>query len=387
MIVLVAMFHPALLASACPDGTGGAPNAGTSVGLELAQLEAHYQPLISAALAGALETCTAQDRSCDATDFFESDSLYDQYLAAMVQVLAGQYATIDVEGPSVGIPRAAGVWTYHSESQANVGPEGWRPGYQVAGTEWPRYVQCSSPWQFEYDLVLSNIKLPNNDVAYFSNLSAAPLAVSGGANYLVERLSHVQHAGGSTMVLTYDDRGNIIEKKLLASDGSQYVSTTAHYPITCSNRLTCNQPDWVQDPKRNQTDYEYHPLSGRVSKITGPADGNAVRPQVRYFYEQRNAWLKASNGGYVPSDASIWLLTQEEYCRTSSASGDGCSAGAADEVVTTYDYGPNSGPNNLWLRGKTVTSEGVSLRTCYTYDVFGNQLTETTPNANLASCP
>ena len=116
-------------------------------------------------------------------------------------------------------------------------------------------------------------------------------------------------------------------------------------------------------------------------------DDHGVRPQIRYYYEQRSPWLKSSNGGYVASGTPIWVLTQEEYCRTSAASGNGCSAGSADEVVTTYDYGPDSGPNNLWLRGKTVTSEGVSLRTCYTYDVFGNQHTETTPNANLTSCP
>ncbi|NCP12216.1 MAG: hypothetical protein GW859_09770, partial [Sphingomonadales bacterium] len=59
----------------------------------------------------------------------------------------------------------------------------------------------------------------------------------------------------------------------------------------------------------------------------------------------------------------------------------------ADEVVTDYDYGPNSGPNNLWLRGVAVTADGTTLRTCYGYDANGRKISETQPNANLGSCP
>ena len=60
---------------------------------------------------------------------------------------------------------------------------------------------------------------------------------------------------------------------------------------------------------------------------------------------------------------------------------------AGDEAVTTYDYGPGAGPNNLWLRGIVVTAGGVSRRTCYTYDHRGNQLSATSPLAGLTSCP
>jgi hypothetical protein len=34
-----------------------------------------------------------------------------------------------------------------------------------------------------------------------------------------------------------------------------------------------------------------------------------------------------------------------------------------------------------------VTADGVSHRTCYGYDRFGNQISVTTPNAGMASCP
>jgi YD repeat-containing protein len=69
----------------------------------------------------------------------------------------------------------------------------------------------------------------------------------------------------------------------------------------------------------------------------------------------------------------------------------GSLRGAADEVIADYDYGPNSGPNNLWLRGQVATATdggaATSLRTCYRYDGLGRRISETQPEANLGSCP
>ena len=89
----------------------------------------------------------------------------------------------------------------------------------------------------------------------------------------------------------------------------------------------------------------------------------------------------------VALTAPVWLLSTEKSCNTSATSAGACAAGSSDEVTTTYDYGPDSGPNNLWLRGKVVTAGGVSLRTCYGYDVSGNKISETSPRAGLAVCP
>ena len=75
-----------------------------------------------------------------------------------------------------------------------------------------------------------------------------------------------------------------------------------------------------------------------------------------------------------------------------AASGASCAGGATDEVVTAFEYGPDSGPNNLLLRGIAVTgvnSAGVieTQRTCYGYDDYGNKISETSPLANLSVCP
>jgi len=66
--------------------------------------------------------------------------------------------------------------------------------------------------------------------------------------------------------------------------------------------------------------------------------------------------------------------------------GAGCAV-ANDEVVTTYDYGPDAGPNNLLLRGKSVSADGQVQRICYGHDHRTNKIWETSPNANRGSCP
>lgn len=89
------------------------------------------------------------------------------------------------------------------------------------------------------------------------------------------------------------------------------------------------------------------------------------------------------------------FFTTKSYCRTSAATTDSgtgqvdCSAGTSDKVLKTYYYGPNSGPNNLFLRGEEITADGQNHVTCYAYDRFGNRISVTTPNAGVAltNCP
>lgn len=116
-----------------------------------------------------------------------------------------------------------------------------------------------------------------------------------------------------------------------------------------------------------------------------------MSPQKRYEYAQRYAWVKNSSGSYVQAATPVWVKTKERFCKTTAASGASCAGGASDEVVTDYDYGPDSGPNNLQVRGVIVTatnSSGVleSQRTCYGYDVNGRKISETKPAANMGAC-
>lgn len=145
-------------------------------------------------------------------------------------------------------------------------------------------------------------------------------------------------------------------------------------------RKLCNRPIWSKDFKGNQTDFTYEPHGG-VKTETGPAPTpGGIRPQVRFEYALRYA--RVSNGSsHVAEAVGIYLPSRKAFCATGAASGWGCAL-TGDEVVTTYDYGPASGPNNLLLRSETMTAGGVSRKTCYGYDWMGNKISTTRPSGS-----
>ena len=197
---------------------------------------------------------------------------------------------------------------------------------------------------------------------------------------------------GIRTLYTYDTRGNITSVRINPRDGLAPQIVNRTFPTACSNRVTCNQPNSVTDPRGNTIEFSYDPVHGGLLKRTSAPDASGIRPEVRYEYVQRYPWLRSSGGGYAPSMNSIWVLSREEYCRSSSAVSGSCAAGVNDKVVIEYDYGPNSGPNNLHVRGIATTADNgagqlVTLRTCFSYDVRGNKVSETGPNGNRASCP
>jgi YD repeat-containing protein len=191
---------------------------------------------------------------------------------------------------------------------------------------------------------------------------------------------------------TYDGRGNLTDIKTYDKLGALYATIHADYDTSCTLPAKCNKPNDYIDRNGNETDYAYDNTTGLIMNETLPAvkspGGTMVHPIERYHYVQRSAWYLNSNGAYAKDAKAIWLLDTEKTCRTGGTDlvHDTCSI-SGDEVATAYDYGPDSGPNNLWLRGIAVTAGGVTHRTCYAYDRFGNKISQTTPNANLVACP
>lgn len=196
---------------------------------------------------------------------------------------------------------------------------------------------------------------------------------------------------GNYTEYTRDGRGNITQTRIVAKPGSGQadIVSSATFPTPCSNLVVCDKPLSTTDARGYTSDFTHSATHGGVLTATGPAVGG-IRPQKRYAYVQRYAWIKTSGGGYVQAATPVWLLSEERSCRTTATVGNACAGGAADEVVTTYDYGSDSGPNNLLLRGTiiTATDDGVttSLRTCYGYDARGDKIWETAPRAGLTSC-
>lgn len=202
-------------------------------------------------------------------------------------------------------------------------------------------------------------------------------------------LSAKTDAEGRQEYWSVDDRGNVISYTRRAKPGSGLADlvSTASYPPSCATVITCNKPTSITDARGNVTDYSYDSTHGGVLTETAPPDAGGVRAVKRYAYAQRYAWLNNGAGGYVPASSPIWVKTEMRTCRTSATVGATCAAGAADEVVTTYEYGPDAGPNTLLVRGVAVTAGGVTARTCYTYDADGRKLSETSPLGMSGTCP
>jgi YD repeat-containing protein len=191
---------------------------------------------------------------------------------------------------------------------------------------------------------------------------------------------------------------NLLQSRQIAKPGSGLPDIITSSMYDCTQPINCAKPTSHTDARGNVTNYTYSPVHGGILTEIGPAVDvvsptgavtAGVRPQMRNAYIQRTAWISNASGGYVQAATSVWLLASTSSCRTSAATGNPSAPCAAtgDEVLTTYDYGPDSGPNNLLLRGQVASADGVALRTCYGYDQRGRRVSETQPNANLTNCP
>lgn len=296
-------------------------------------------------------------------------------------LLDNSNATIDdgrgnVSGNGVG-------WMYDSTV---TGGEGFRS----VGTQSYRYGSVTVPFGVPVvESFLAAIRTPDETIYEYVKIPSSSQTHSISA----ERVNSILHPGGGYSLVDYDGRSNVKKITRYNTGGTQTITQEASYPTQCTDQQTCNKPTWVKDGEGNQTDYEYSPVHGMVTSVTGPADDNGVRPQTRYGYTQLYPRIKNAGGALVNGPDPIWLLTSEKFCKTSTGSVNGCAAGTSDEVATTYEYGPANQPNNLWdqpnnlwLRGVVVTADGQSLRSCIYYDAFGHVIAETAPKADLVSC-
>ncbi|MBV9929997.1 MAG: hypothetical protein JO013_03525 [Alphaproteobacteria bacterium] len=205
---------------------------------------------------------------------------------------------------------------------------------------------------------------------------------------VVGRLQSFTDPEGAKTDLYYDASRTVSKAVRHAKVGSNQEDITTLATHSCGDASLakiCAKPTSVTDARQRTTDYAYDPAHGGVLTETGPAGANGVRPQTRYSYAQRTAWI-ANGTGWVAAGPPVWLLVRKSLCKVGAATAVGCAV-AGDEIVTIYDYGPDAGPNNLRLRGMVVDDGGLSLRTCYAYDTLGNKISETKPRASLGSCP
>ncbi|MEA3034703.1 MAG: hypothetical protein QOH04_462 [Sphingomonadales bacterium] len=172
------------------------------------------------------------------------------------------------------------------------------------------------------------------------------------------RLTRTTAPEGNYVNLTYDSRGNVTETRAVAKSGSGLsdIVSTASYDSSCTNIVTCNQPNSITDARGNTTDYTYDSTHGGVLTVTAPAPtSGATRPQIRFGYTQVTA----------VTGEPVYLLTSTSACQSSSS----CSGGT-DEAKTTISYNTS----NL-LPTSTTSGNGtgtLAATTAFAYDSIGN---------------
>ncbi|QDH74224.1 RHS repeat-associated core domain-containing protein [Brevundimonas sp. M20] len=151
---------------------------------------------------------------------------------------------------------------------------------------------------------------------------------------------------GETAEYEYDDRGNITQATLSPKTGGTEadIVTSAVYPASCANPVTCNLPTSTTDAAGRVTDYAWDSTHGGITSVTLPAPSTgAARPQTRYAYAAQTAQFKNSSGVIVAAPTAITLPVEVSACVT----GASCDA-TANEVLTTLNYGVTTGvANNL----------------------------------------
>jgi len=165
------------------------------------------------------------------------------------------------------------------------------------------------------------------------------------------RLTQITYPEGNKVVYAYDARGNITSTTLKAKSGSGLsdIVTTASFPASCANPVTCNSPEWTKDAKGSQTDYTYDTTYGVPLTITAPADASSVRPQTRYSY--------TLTGG-------VYQLTGVSTCVVGSS----CT-GTAGEVKAIIAYSSNELPNSVT---RSAGNGSVTATTTMTYTPSGD---------------
>jgi RHS repeat-associated protein len=195
---------------------------------------------------------------------------------------------------------------------------------------------------------------------------------------------------GAVTELEYDERRNISRVTRRPRTGSTLAPLVTSAVFDTAHIRSQDKPLSMTDARGNTTTFTYAPEHGGLLTETRPAV-NGISPQTRHVYALRQA--RYYQGGTLTAGTGVYLRISTSACRTSAATGSPASpcATAGDEVRTDYDYGPETGPNTLLLRGQAVTATdggaATTLRTCYAYDALGRKISETGPGGAGGSCP
>ena len=188
--------------------------------------------------------------------------------------------------------------------------------------------------------------------------------------------------GGYTQY-SYDARHNVTQIAKYPKGGGTPIITSAVYPTSCTNQVTCNKPTSVTDANGNTTTLTYDPTHGGVLSETKAAV-NGVQAQIRYAYTQITPWVMNSSG-VLTASPPVWRLTGTSVCKTMTLA---TCVGTADEIKTITSYGSdNTHPtynNVLPVSVTTVAGDGSNSSTITsTYDNYGHVISQKGPRTDV----
>lgn len=203
---------------------------------------------------------------------------------------------------------------------------------------------------------------------------------------------------GNKYIAEYGGPFNHISKATMVpkpgSTLTSQVETWAYGPCTSPGTLqNCGKPISVTDPMNHTTNYTYASHGGVLSEmkpmatLTDALGAVQARPLKLTTYAQRYAWIKNAGGTLVQAATPIWVVATETQCQTAPNSNTPTCDPGRTQTLTTYEYGATGTSESLLVKGVAVSSGGVTLRTCYSYDALSRKVSETKPNANLGVCP
>lgn len=177
----------------------------------------------------------------------------------------------------------------------------------------------------------------------------------------INRLKNERSPEGNYTHYEYDERANVVERRVVAKPGSSLsdIVTQARFPVDCLNTVTCNLPVTTKDAMGGVTDYAYDPVHGGLTEIDSPTvqqQSGAIRPQTRYSYSK----VVSSSSGQ-----GIYRLTGVSTCRTTTS-----CLGKLDELRSSSIYDAS----NLWMTSVTIGSGdgSISATSTFQHDMVGN---------------
>lgn len=170
------------------------------------------------------------------------------------------------------------------------------------------------------------------------------------------RLVQVTQPDGGIVAYTLDARGNITQTRRVARTGftATGLVSSAVFPSSCANVVSCNQPTSTTDTRGNTTDYSYDSASGLIATVTAPAaTTGADRPQVR-------------NGYTLDTGSGEYRLTASSTCAMGTAP---ACVGTAAETRTTTGYDANGNVTSVTV---AAGDGSLSATTAAAYSLLGD---------------